>query len=134
MIGQNRNIRGIRIGKTESVSFTICRWYCSFSWWVGKKFEICTWPAFSVWKIFWLKAKYCKNQSNMDRVKRTILGVLSNDSGILCTEPFNILGIIFTANLCNIVQLNFDEKLATLQKEINQWSKINISPTGKIII
>ena len=60
---------------------------------------------------------------------------LSNDSGILwTTEPFNILGIIYTANLCNIVQLNFDEKLATLQKEINQWSKRNISPIGKIII
>ena len=74
----------------------------------------------------------------MDRVKSTILRhtkQYTNDSGILWTaEPSNILVIIYTANLCNILQLNFDEKLATHQKEINQWSRRNISPIGKIII
>ena len=70
----------------------------------------------------------------MDRLKSTIFGH-SNDLGVLwTTDSLNILGIKYTTNLYNIVQLYFDEKLATLRKEINQWSKRNISPIGKITI
>lgn len=40
----------------------------------------------------------------------------------------------YTANLKNIEQLNFDNQLRLVQKEINHWLKRNISTLGKITV
>lgn len=48
------------------------------------------------------------------------------------TEPFTILGVTFTANLKNMEQLKFDNKLKLAQKEINHLFKRNILALGKI--
>jgi hypothetical protein len=60
---------------------------------------------------------------------------LNNNSGLQwTTQPFNILGLIYTADLHNVEQLNFDDKLSNIQREITQWSKRNKTPLGKIIV
>jgi hypothetical protein len=60
---------------------------------------------------------------------------LNNDSGLQwTTQPFDILGVIYTADLHNVDQLNFDEKLSNIQRDIIQWSKRNITPLGKIAV
>jgi hypothetical protein len=49
-------------------------------------------------------------------------------------DPFTVLGITYTADLKDMEELNFDNKLTLIQKEINQWSKRNISPLGKMTV
>jgi hypothetical protein len=46
------------------------------------------------------------------------------------TDPFTVLGITYTADLKDMEELNFDDKLTLNQKEINR----NISPLGKIAV
>jgi hypothetical protein len=50
------------------------------------------------------------------------------------TQPFTILGITYTANLHDMEEINFDNKLENIEKEILQWSKRQISPLGKITV
>ena len=135
MIRQNKNIRGIRIGKERVCLLQYADDTVLFLDGSEKSLKSALDLLFQFSKFSGLKPNISKTKAIWIGSKAQSSDTLSNDSGILwTTEPFNILGIIYTANLCNIVQLNFDEKLATLQKEINQWSKRNISPIGKIII
>ena len=99
---------------------------------MGRKYAIDLLFQFS--KFSDLKLNTSKTNAIWIRSKAQSSDKLSNDSGILwTTESFNILGMIYTANLCNIVQLNFMRNWQPLQKEINQWSERNISPIVKII-
>lgn len=50
------------------------------------------------------------------------------------TGPFTFLRVTYTANLKNMEQLNFDNKLKRVQKEINHWLKRNISALGNITV
>ena len=47
---------------------------------------------------------------------------------------FTILGIIFSCNLEEILDLNFKEKLTQIEKELKQWSKRILTPFGRITI
>ena len=135
MIRQNKNIRGIRIGKERVCLLQYADDTVLFLDGSEKSLKSALDLLFQFSKFSGLKPNISKTKAIWIGSKAQSSDTLSNDSGILwTTEPFNILGIIYTANLCNIVQLNFDEKLTTLQKEINQWSKRNISPISKIII
>ena len=78
-------------------------------------------------------SKFSGLKPNISKAKAIWIGskaqsadTLRNDSGILwTTEPFNILGIIYTANLCNIVQLNFADILH-LTKSCNHISPLSL--------
>ena len=45
-----------------------------------------------------------------------------------------MLGITFTADLQNLDDLNFQTKILAIEKEINQWSKRNLTPLGRITV
>ena len=45
-------------------------------------------------------------------------------------EKFNLLGIDFTINLVNITDNNIEKKLGEIQRDINTWSKRDITPFG----
>lgn len=47
---------------------------------------------------------------------------------------FTILGIKFSCNLDNMLNLNFKEKLIQIEKELKQWSKRILTPFGRITI
>ena len=122
MIRQNKNIRGIRIGKERVCLLQYADDTVLFLDGSEKSLKSALDLLFQFSKFSGLKPNISKTKAIWIGSKAQSSDTLSNDSGILwTTEPFNILGIIYTANLCNIVQLNFDEKLAALQKEINQW-------------
>ena len=135
MIRQTKKNRGIKIGKERVCLLQYADDTVLFLDGSEKSLKSALDLLYQFSKFSGLNPDISKTKAILIRSKAQSADTLSNDSGILwTTEPFNILGIIYTANLCNIVQLNFDEKLATLQKEIKQWSKRNISPIGKIII
>ena len=47
---------------------------------------------------------------------------------------FKVLGVIFSVNISDIVQLNYDDKLVQIRKILNSWSRRNITPFGKITV
>ena len=49
-------------------------------------------------------------------------------------ETFNILGIEFTKNLKDITDKNLETKLIDMQREINNWSKRDLTPFGKVTV
>lgn len=49
-------------------------------------------------------------------------------------QSFTIKGVTCTPNLKDMEQLNFDNKLLGMQKEILQWPNKQIPPFGKITI
>ena len=87
-------------------------------------------------------SKFSGLKPNIYKTKAVWIGSKIGSKDIICrdtglqwtTEPFTILGVTYTANLKNMEKLNFDNKLAIIQKEITQWSKRNISPLGKITV
>ena len=50
------------------------------------------------------------------------------------TGPFKALGIWFAQNESEIIELNFTERLKSMQKMINVWTSRNLSLRGKIMI
>ena len=49
-------------------------------------------------------------------------------------NDFDILGIKFSCNLDTIPEINYNEKIKEIKKEINQWSKRILTPLGRITI
>ena len=49
-------------------------------------------------------------------------------------KEFTILGIRFSCNLNNMIELNYKEKLSQTEKELKQWSKRILTPLGRITI
>ena len=49
-------------------------------------------------------------------------------------KEFTILGIRFSCNLNNMIELNYKEKLSQIEKELKQWSKRILTPLGRITI
>ena len=49
-------------------------------------------------------------------------------------KEFIILGIRFSCNLINMIELNYKEKLSQIEKELKQWSKRILTPLGRITI
>ena len=49
-------------------------------------------------------------------------------------KTFTILGIIFTVDLINITDINIRNKMNAIVTELNQWSKRDITPFGKITV
>ena len=52
----------------------------------------------------------------------------------LTQNDFDILGIKFSCNLDTIREINYNEKIKEVKKEINQWSKRILTPLGRITI
>ena len=49
-------------------------------------------------------------------------------------ENFTLLGIKFTLNLNDIVNINYKDKITQISNEIKIWNKRNLTPVGKITI
>ena len=49
-------------------------------------------------------------------------------------SDFIVLGIKFSCNLDRIVDLNYNEKIKEIEKEIKQWSKRILRPLGRITV
>ena len=49
-------------------------------------------------------------------------------------ETFKVLGIIFSVNLDDVINLNYATKLNGVKKILNFWSRRNLTPFGKITV
>ena len=52
----------------------------------------------------------------------------------LSQDPFTSLGIIFTDNLADMIDLNYTDKCNSIRIMISAWSKRNISTIGRITV
>ena len=50
------------------------------------------------------------------------------------TTEFDLLGIKFTVNLENIIDLNYDKYSTQMKTTITNWNKRNLTPLGKITV
>ena len=50
------------------------------------------------------------------------------------TTQFNLLGIVFSVNLENIVELNYETKLLDMKKTIKLWSIRKLTAMGRITV
>ena len=49
-------------------------------------------------------------------------------------EKFTVLGVEFTTNLKEITKINLKKKIESIQRELYQWTKRNLTPIGKITV
>ena len=49
-------------------------------------------------------------------------------------DPFSFLGITFTVDLSNIIEINYRDKINSIRKMVNMWSKRNVSTIGRITV
>ena len=49
-------------------------------------------------------------------------------------NSFSILGIEFTIDLRNITDININKKLTGMRKDLNNWSKRDLTPFGKTTV
>ena len=87
-------------------------------------------------------SKYSGLKPNFSKTKAVWIGSKSGSDDILCSDykiqwtkdNFTVLGIKFNSSLTNIAEMNFDNKLSLIKKEISNWSKRQLTPFGKITV
>ena len=78
--------------------------------------------------VIWLGSK----KNSRDRYLRDMN--FTWDPGGEINSNFKYLGIIFSTNTDQIVQLNYGSKLNEIQKLLRTWSKRSLTPFGKITV
>jgi len=79
---------------------------------------------------------------NTDKTKVIWIGSRKNSQLIICPEYnlswendiFTVLGVKFSTNLNEIVNINYDSKIEEIQKLFSCWSKRALSPLGRITV
>ena len=87
-------------------------------------------------------AKYSGLKPNIDKTKAIWIGSKIDCDDTLCAEydlcwskgTFIILGIHFNCKLENMEQLNYNDKILGIEKELIIWSKRYLTTLGKIIV
>ena len=49
-------------------------------------------------------------------------------------EKLTVLGVEFTTDLKEITKINLKKKIESIQRELYQWTKRNLTPIGKITV
>ena len=79
---------------------------------------------------------------NTEKTKVIWFGSRKNSQLVLCPESnlswenanFTVLGIKFSTNLAEIVNINYDSKIEEIRQLFVSWSKRVISPIGKLVV
>ena len=135
MIRHNKSIKGIHIGQNEYCLLQYADDTALFLDGSDKSLKCALDLLFQFSKFSGLKP-------NIDKTHAIWIGSKLQSQVKLCTEydlnwsngPFTVLGITFTADLQNLDDLNFQTKILAIEKEINQWSKRNLTPLGRITV
>lgn len=78
----------------------------------------------------------------MEKTKVIWFGSQKNSHTILCPEYnlswndkyFTVLGVKFTTDLSEIINLNYDIKIEEIKKLFASWSKRMLSPIGRLVV
>ena len=135
MIRQNKEIKGYTIFDQE---IKISQYADDTSLFLDgsqKSFETCV-------DVILEYAKYSGLAMNFEKTKAVWFGCHNNIKPVYMPnlgfswnpEKFNLLGIDFTINLVNITDNNIEKKLGEIQRDINTWSKRDITPFGRVTI
>ena len=79
---------------------------------------------------------------NFEKTRVIWFGSLKSSTVTLCPNynlswdqgPFTFLGVKFTTNLDEMINLNYKEKIADIKNLLSQWSKRILTPFGKITV
>ena len=79
---------------------------------------------------------------NAEKTKVIWIGSRKNSNQILCPElnlswdnrPFTVLGVKFSTNLRDIIDLNYESKIEEIKSLLACWSKRVITPIGKLVV
>ena len=135
MIRQNKNIRGIRIGGEEICLLQYADDTVIFLDGTEKSLKSALDLLFQFSKYSGLKPNYDKTKAIWIGSKINSKDTMCNESGINWTnDPFNVLGIIYTSNLNNMEDLNYNDKILKIEKDITAWSRRNLTVFGKITV
>lgn len=135
LIRQNKNIKGLKIGLKTFCLLQFADDTTLFLDGSNKSLK-------NALDLLFQFSKYSGLKPNIDKTKAIWIGSKAHSDDTICNdinvswskEPFNILGIIFTADLRQMEDLNYKDKLQKIKKEINMWSKRNFTPLGKITV
>ena len=135
MIRQNKEIRGYCVLDKE---IRISQYADDTSLFLDgsqKSFETCVHTVMEY-------AKYSGLAMNFEKTKVIWFGCNNNQNETYLPHlnfewnppSFNILGIEFTTDLINITDINIAPKLIEIQRDINSWSKRDLTPFGKVVV
>ena len=84
-------------------------------------------------------SKFSGLKPNYDKTSCIRIGSLKYDNVFAASyniqrsqEPFSFLGITLTADLRNIIALNYRDKINSIRKMVTVWSRRNLSTIGRI--
>ena len=135
MIKGNENIKGINI---KNIQYLISQFADDTTLMLDgteKSFK----EAMSVLELF---ARYSGLNLNYTKTKAIWIGSKKFSKDVYhhrikldwTQENFTLLGIKFTLNLNDIVNINYKDKITQISNEIKIWNKRNLTPVGKITI
>ena len=135
MIRQNKNIKGYSLFEKEIKISQLADDTSLFLDGSQESFEYCV-------RTILEYAKYSGLAMNFDKTKVVWIGCEHPPDTIYLPElnfdwnpeTFTVLGIEFTAELKDITDININKKITDMTKDLNNWSKRNLTPFGKIVV
>ena len=87
-------------------------------------------------------AKFSGLSMNIDKTRVIWIGSMKGSGMKLCEDinlnwsqdNFTVLGITFSTNLMDMIDLNYTKKIREMKNTLIQWSKRNLTPFGKITV
>ena len=133
-IRNNADIKGIIVGNTDikikmlADDTTLLLWDLSSVELAIKDFDI--FSKCSGLKLNLQKTKVIPIGSNLyrDKLQKPLSGIT------LKRGPFKTLGIWFSYNKAEMIDLNFNERIGNMKKQLDIWRSRNLSLKGKIVI
>ena len=135
MIRENTSIKGIMIGDREYCLLQYADDTCLFLDGSEKSLK-------SALDLLFQFSKFSGLKPNIDKTQVVWIGNKIGSDERYCrnyklnwnNSDFVALGITFSADISDIVTINFNTKLDKMRKEILQWSKRNLTTLGKITV
>lgn len=133
-IKNNKNIKGIKINKTE---YLISQ-YADDTVLILDGSENSLNEAIKELNMFYalsgLKINLSKTQATWIGSKKYSIEKMCKNINLQWTTTFKLLGIYFDVDLTNILKMNYDKKLVKIKNTIKYWEKRIITPLGKITL
>lgn len=130
-IKNNKNIKGIKINKTE---YLISQ-YADDTVLILDGSENSLNEAIKELNMFYalsgLKINLSKTQATWIGSKKYSIEKMCKNINLQWTTTFKLLGIYFDVDLTNILKMNYDKKLVKIKNTIKYWEKRIITPLGK---
>ena len=135
MLKQNKNIKGVQIGNVEHIlsQFADDTTIILDGSEQSLEMSILTLNSFAM--LSGLKVNNSKTRAVWIGCKKFSGETFNHRLKLNWNQTnFEILGIKFSCNLDTMIEINYKEKIAQIEKEIKQWSKRKLTPLGRITV